>query len=69
MPGSDRAVEQVNEVNVRHFEPGQFTGREENMARLMQWLEAAESRRVAIVGQGGSGKLASASEGPTPRGE
>jgi ABC-type dipeptide/oligopeptide/nickel transport system ATPase component len=26
------------------------------MARLMQWLAAAESRRVAIVGQGGSGK-------------
>ena len=51
-------VEPFHEVNVRHFEPGQFTGRKEEMARLMRWLTQAgpESRRLAIVGQGGSGK-------------
>ena len=46
----------VEEVNVKHMEPGQFTGRGAEMSRLERWLAAAESRRVAVVGQGGSGK-------------
>ena len=50
------AVRAVEAVHVRHFEPGQFTGREAEMERLLRWLGDAESRRLAIVGQGGSGK-------------
>ncbi|MGB1601054.1 MAG: NB-ARC domain-containing protein, partial [Promethearchaeia archaeon] len=52
--GGDGGV--VEEVNVKHMEPGQFTGRGAEMSSLQRWLAAAESRRVAIVGQGGSGK-------------
>ena len=46
----------LHKVNVRHIEAGQFTRRDAMTTKLQDWLVGEGSRRIAIVGQGGSGK-------------
>jgi len=46
----------VHEVGVGHIELGQFTRRDATMRILEDWLVTRRSPRIAVVGQGGSGK-------------
>ena len=54
-PTLEKTVE-LHEVGVWTIESGQFARRDTMTTKLTRWLASPDSQRIAVVGQGGSGK-------------